>query len=112
MLLTEENNNTTVAAHIGDMIEVLLSENPSTGYRWEVAAFDRSVVSAGESRFAPAAGGIGAGGTRHLAFLVRDAGTGRVELVLRRSWEPADAAIDRWSVTVVVRGGQTGGGPG
>lgn len=111
MLLTEENDNTTVTARIGDTIEVSLSENPSTGYRWEVAALDSSVVSAGESRFSPPAGGIGAGGTRHMAFRVRDAGVGRVELVLRRSWEPVDAAIQRWSVTVEARGGYTADGP-
>lgn len=112
MLLTEENNNTAVAARVGDTIEVLLAENPSTGYRWEVAAFDNSVLSAEESRFSPAAGGAGAGGTRHMAFAVRDAGTGRIELVLRRSWEPAGAAIQRWSVTVEVRVGDTADGSG
>jgi inhibitor of cysteine peptidase len=106
VLLTEAANNTAVTARIGDTIEVLLSENPSTGYRWEVAAFDSSVVSAGESRFSPAAGGIGARGTRHMTFLVRGAGTGRIELVLRRNWEPADAVIQRWSVTVEVREGE------
>jgi inhibitor of cysteine peptidase len=112
LLLTEENNNTTVTARVGDTIEVLLAENPSTGYRWEVAAFDSSVLSAGESRFSPAAGGIGAEGTRHMAFPVRDAGTGRIELVLRRSWEPVSAAIQRWNVTVEVRDGHIPGGPG
>jgi inhibitor of cysteine peptidase len=112
LLLTEENNNTTATARIGDTIEVLLAENPSTGYRWEVAAVDSSVLSAGESRFSPTAGGIGAGGTRHMSFRVRAAGTGRIELVHRRSWEPVGAAIQRWSVTVEVPGGHTAGGPG
>lgn len=112
MLLTEENNNTTVTARVGDTIEVLLAENPSTGYRWEVAALDMSVLSAGESRFSPTAGGVGAGGARHMAFPVHDAGTGRIELILRRSWEPADAAIKRWGVTVEVRDGHTANGPG
>ena len=103
MLLTEENNNTTVAARVGDTIEVSLRENPSTGYRWEVVALDGSVVSAGESRFSPAAEGIGAGGTRHMAFRVAGAGAGRIELVLRRQWEPVSDAIQRWSVTVEAR---------
>jgi inhibitor of cysteine peptidase len=111
VLLTEENDNTTVAARIADTIEVSLHENPSTGYRWEVAALDANLASAGESRFSPTAGGIGAGGTRHMAFRVRDAGVGRIELVLRRSWEPVGAAIQRWSVTVEARG-HTADGPG
>jgi len=112
LLLTEQDNNTTVTARVGDTIEVLLAENPSTGYRWEVAVLDSSVLGAGESRFSPAAGAIGAGGTRHMAFPVRDAGTGRIELVLRRNWEPVGAAIQRWSVTVDVRDGHTAGGHG
>jgi len=110
LLLTDENDNTTVTARIGDTIEVLLAENPSTGYRWEVATVDGSVLSGGESRFSPTAGGIGAGGTRHMSFRVRAAGTGRIELVHRRSWEPVSAAIQGWSVTVEVPGGHTAAG--
>ena len=104
MLLTEQNDNATVTARVGETIEVSLAENPSTGYRWELAAVDSSVASAEGSRFSPAGGGIGAGGTRHMTFRVRAAGTGRIELVLRRSWEPAGAAQRRWSVAVEAAG--------
>jgi inhibitor of cysteine peptidase len=112
VLLIEENDNTTVTARIGETIEVSLIENPSTGYRWEVAALDSRVVSAEESRFVPSARGIGAGGTRHMAFRVRDAGTGRIELVLRRTWESADAAIQRWGVTIQGRACHAADGSG
>ena len=110
MLLTEENDNTTITARIGETIEVSLGENPSTGYRWEVAALDSSIVSTGESQFSPTAEGIGASGTRHMTFHVHDAGTGRIELVLRRSWEPPSAAIKRWGVAVAARNHAEGSG--
>jgi inhibitor of cysteine peptidase len=109
VLLTEKDDGTSVTARVGDMIEVSLSENPSTGYRWEVAEIGSSIVSAEETSFALSGSGIGAGGTRHMGFRARHAGVGRVELILRRSWEPADAAIARWRIAIEVRDGNTGG---
>ena len=111
MLLTEQDDNTTVTARVGETIEVSLAENPSTGYRWEVEALDNGVVSAGESSFSPTAGGVGAGGTRHMTFRLHHAGSGRIVLALRRRWEPADAALRRWRVTVHAGGGDAPSGP-
>lgn len=102
MLLTEEHDGSTVTARVGDTIEVSLAENPSTGYRWDVTELDDSVVSAGESSFSPAGDGIGAGGSRHMVFRVRHAGITRIELTLRRNWDPAGAALQHWGVTIEV----------
>jgi inhibitor of cysteine peptidase len=103
VLLTEKDDDRTVAARVGDTIEVSLAENASTGYRWEIAEFDSRIVGIEESRFTPLPGGIGSGGTRHIAFRARNTGVGRVELILRRSWEAADAKIARWSIVIEVR---------
>jgi len=69
----------------GDLVEVRLPENPSTGYRWEPASGVSEVVDA---YYAQSSGPAvaGAGGTR--VFRVRIEDVEEVLFVLRRSWEP------------------------
>lgn len=105
MLLTEKDDSTIVQAGVGDTVEVALSENPSTGYRWEVTGFGSPLVSVEHNGFSAARGAIGAAGTRSLVFRARSPGAARIELSLRRHWEPASAAIKRWAITIDVHDG-------
>jgi inhibitor of cysteine peptidase len=108
VLLTDQDDNKIVTARAGDTIEVSLGENPSTGYRWEITEFDSRIVSVERNEFAGSAGGAGAGGTRRVAFRARAAGTVHIELALRRTWEPADATLARWSIAIEVQAGPAG----
>lgn len=99
-----------VTAAIGDLVEIALRENPSTGYRWEISKFDGRIVSPEESSFSVAPGAIGAAGRRRMTFRTRDSGAGRIELVLRRSWEPASAAVARWAIAIEVNDGRAEAG--
>jgi inhibitor of cysteine peptidase len=105
VLLSAQDDNTTVQAGVGDAIEVALSENPSTGYRWEVADADGQILTVEDNRFSVTQGAIGGAGSRRVTFRARRAGTARISLMLRRHWEPANAAIARWAVTVEVHDG-------
>src|SRR6185295_9956236 len=46
--LTELDDGRTIEAKVGDTIELVLSENASTGYRWAFDGVDEQVVRAGE----------------------------------------------------------------
>lgn len=88
ILLTAEDDGRAVALGVGETMAVALEANPSTGYAWEVAAVDDSVLRADESEFVQEGGDLlGAGGTQVLRFTALAEGETVLELVHRRSWE-------------------------
>jgi inhibitor of cysteine peptidase len=92
--LTEADSGTTVSADPGDTIVVRLPENPTTGYRWEVAGGP----SPSADDFTSAGTGQGAGGERTLRFTAQP---GPITLVLKRPWE-SDKPQATFSISVAV----------
>ena len=91
-------------AHPGDLIVIRLPENPTTGYRWELDVDDDRGVALQDSDYSAASRpGIGGGGMRTFRLKARRPGTVRVELRLRRKWEPEEVAVDSFEVTIRVR---------
>ena len=77
---------------LGDVYEIGLSANPSTGYAWRAVNPDpsltiRSVFS--DNTYSP--GISGAGGTETFRISAEKAGSYTVHLVYGRAWEPAPA---------------------
>jgi predicted secreted protein len=81
-----------LAVRPGDVVEVRLPENGTTGYVWEVARLPPGVREEASS-LAGAGTAPGSGGTRVLRFVVDDGRglPGALRLVLRRPWEEAGA---------------------
>lgn len=104
MVLVQEDHGNTLEVRQGDVLSVRLAESPSTGYRWEVDTIDEQIVKLQGADFtiAPETR-IGGGGTRSFTFKTRSPGTVRIQLKLAREWEPEDAAIDRFEVTIRVQ---------
>ncbi|MDQ0960891.1 putative secreted protein [Streptomyces sp. B4I13] len=78
----------------GDTVRLVLDENPTTGFRWSVAAIDGVPVEVVGSDFAPGpTTRPGAGGRREFLLHTPQPGTAEVRLELRRTWsgERADA---------------------
>jgi inhibitor of cysteine peptidase len=76
----------------GDHVVFRLPESPSSGYRWQLDAYDRAVLTpAGDEFLAAADAMTGGGGTREFRFVVESSQHSEVSLSLRRAWE-ADAA--------------------
>jgi inhibitor of cysteine peptidase len=101
IVATHADNGSVVNARVGDTIELTLPETPSTGYRWEVEAFDAAhidVAPAGMQHEADA--GVGGGGIRSWRLRVLRSGATNVTFVQRRPWERADAAVDRFAIAV------------
>ena len=81
---------------MGDTLEILIKENPTTGFKWEI--YEKGVTASGlggvlklvnstyvqDPSNRPA---LGRGGTRTMDFLVAQTGSGNLVLVYRRSWE-------------------------
>jgi predicted secreted protein/putative hemolysin len=88
--LTQADNGSKVTLKVGDVLEVTLDSNPSTGYSWQVKANDRNVLlPLGEPQFTlgnptPMPG---AGGTETFQFKALAKGQTTLTLVYLRPWE-------------------------
>jgi inhibitor of cysteine peptidase len=99
-LLNRLHHGQTLEAAVGSQLLVQLDENPSTGYTWAPVATSEALPLTGGDFTAAAPGSVGGGGLRSLRFDVAQAGEHALELALMRPWEGADAAVQRFNVTV------------
>lgn len=94
VVATREDLARPLAVKRGDIVRVVLDENPTTGFRWTVAASDEAHVVQVGSDLAPGSPARpGAGGRREIRFSAVATGNASVELQMRREWsaEVADA---------------------
>lgn len=99
-ILTEADNGTTVEAGVGDLIEVRLPANPSTGFGWQVTP-PTGLVQVADPEFLTQSSLVGAAGIEVFTFEVTEAGAQALHLEYRRPFEeePAEGVFD-----VVVNG--------
>ena len=86
----------TVTLNVGDSFEVMLRENPTTGYIWQVLDDDLTseglinaikVESANYVQDQNRRGAVGVGGIRTFQFKVIGASQGNLNLYHGRTWE-------------------------
>jgi inhibitor of cysteine peptidase len=94
------DNDTEIRLADGERFEVRLPENASTGYQWSVARVSDPVELLDDDFVAPGTMVPGAPGQHHFTFVARGAGSGRVVLELRRSWEQQAEPEQRFEVGV------------
>ncbi len=103
MTYTDQDDGASVSLAPGDSFEVRLRENPTTGYQWDLAEWDRAILEMTRDEFRPA--GVlqrGAGGEHVWEFVARTLGTLSLVLTYRRpggSEVPANTFSLRVSVT-------------
>jgi inhibitor of cysteine peptidase len=99
-----QTSSATIA--VGEIDEVVLPCNPTTGYKWELVYVDREIAApAGpilfhEARAKP--GTVGVGGTCNLALRGVKAGKTKAVLVYRRAWEKDKPPVKRFEAAVTV----------
>jgi inhibitor of cysteine peptidase len=85
----EKADGTTVAASVGDVVQLSLAENPTTGYAWKLELSDG--LKQQKTDYVPddKSGELaGSGGVRTWWIEVTAAGDHTVKGVYERSWEP------------------------
>jgi inhibitor of cysteine peptidase len=103
--LTEGDHGRTVSVRRGDVVEVSLPENPTTGFR----GADEGLEGAGVSLLSaallpsPANAGLGHGGVRVFRFATGNAGSVQLRLKRWREWEGEGSIAARFDVTLNVR---------
>lgn len=107
----QANITRTIEVKAGQMVNVSLDSNPSTGFSWsgDAAIADTSVLTQKAHGYvAPTAGGgqsnlVGAPGTETWAFEAAKAGQTTVTMQYSRPWEGGEKAARTFVLTVVVK---------
>lgn len=104
--LTQADNGATVRLAQGGTLLVALPSNPSTGYRWWVAAGSGAALELVDVRYVPPGSTmpvVGAPGTEVLQFRAVTPGVTSLVLEYARSFEPGVPAANTFTVSVHVR---------
>ena len=86
---------------VGECIEMRLSENPTTGYRWHLDLLDGFALKCEHDLFETTQQAPGAPGLHRWRLRAIEEGVARVELHRRRSWEAG--AVGTFAITVRVK---------
>lgn len=99
------SNGKTLDAKIGDVIEIKLDGNPTTGYSWSVTKIDGvAIKQSGEAEYQQKNndGRVGGGGTFTFKFTAEQVGQTTLNLGYARPWEKVDP-IQSFTLTVKVQ---------
>jgi inhibitor of cysteine peptidase len=100
--LDESSLDRTVRVPVGQVIELRLNENPTTGFRWSFAADGAPVCSVVADKFERTADRPGAGGEHAWQIEAVRAGTCHLRLVYRRPFGPAAPPARTFALDVEV----------
>jgi len=101
--LVETDNNRTLDIPVGETVQIILSENATTGYRWAVESTDSEFIEALGSEPRYPAKAVGSGGEVAFAFRGKEAGTGEIVLKQWRKWEGDSSITARFRLRLNVR---------
>ncbi len=85
--ITQNSGNESIQVSAGDTIRLQLPESPTTGFRWEIKAYDKDNLKLMKDEFilnAPT--GIGGGGIRIFEFIVNKKTQGAIQLENKQNW--------------------------
>ena len=102
--LTEKDTCRMVEITAGDILEISLRGNPTTGYTWEVYTFDRAVLKqVGKIEFKADRKARGAGGKFTLRFEATSPGKTLLRLIYRRPFEKDIPPVNTFEATISVK---------
>lgn len=87
LVVTADAANQTIRLPIGQVMEIRLESNPTTGFRWQLAAPGGHCVAMVGDGFEPKSTVPGQGGEHCWRFEARQPGDCDITLVYRRPWE-------------------------
>ncbi|SEA24744.1 inhibitor of cysteine peptidase [Thiothrix caldifontis] len=98
------DHGSTVQLTVGDLLEVVLEGNPSTGYMWTLAP-DSGVLLAqqGQATFQPNSGALGSGSMMTWRFQAIAHGEMLLKLRYQRSFEPDKAPLKQFAANLTIK---------
>jgi inhibitor of cysteine peptidase len=101
IIIDQTHSGQTLDLPVGQVMEVRLAENPTTGYRWAVVANGAPACAVLNDRFERPAGPPGAGGEHMWQIKGIAAGECEIAMHYRRSFQP-DAVGQSFALHVRV----------
>ena len=102
-VVTDADKGGTVTIKMGDVLEVRLSSNPTTGYEWSLQKQSTTLLKpTGKSQTQPPPGVLGAPIVQIFDFAPTGKGTGVLLLHYVRSWQSSDPNEQQWSLHVTI----------
>jgi inhibitor of cysteine peptidase len=101
----DSSNGQTIRLAVGEVIELRLAENPTTGFRWQLMANEGSACSVVSDRFEEPSGAPGGGGQHSWMIEATEPGACVIELRYRRRWGEPPEPERTFRVHVLVGGG-------
>lgn len=99
----EADNGQSVTMEVGDMLQIMLDENQTTGYLWSIVTNDEGVLAlSGEPAYEVESDAIGAGGTKTFLFEAIGPGTSVLRMVNALEQETAVEPVETFELTVQV----------
>ncbi len=104
--LSDVDNGKTIKTSVGQVVEITLKSNATTGYSWRVVSGGNAALSQmGDDNYtAPGTPIPGKGGTQTFKYVARKAGSASVKLEYVRPWE-ADKPAQTWSAKFTIADG-------
>lgn len=102
--LSGNDNSGSVTVKNGQLFEISLKGNPTTGYNWEAAPpfDDRLLSQVGMPEFKPDSNLLGAPGMQVFRFKALKKGETTLKLVYRRPWEKDVPPLDTFTIKVII----------
>ncbi|NQT03653.1 MAG: protease inhibitor I42 family protein, partial [Planctomycetes bacterium] len=102
-----DDDGSQVELEQGQILVVTLESNPTTGYQWEQAENQESILEQmGEAEFKQSETSepplVGVGGWEIFRFKAISAGQMTLQLVYRRPWEEGVEPVNTFSIEVIV----------
>jgi len=105
--LTDADDGKAVELRVGQVLEITLEANPTTGFGWQVLEVEGAVVEQqGEKAYRQRETDgrrVGVGGWETFTFKATKAGAADLRLVYRRSWEKDVEPAKTFAVKVTVK---------
>lgn len=101
--ITRIDSGRSFAIHVGDVLNLELPEILGTGYSWEPVETAAAILRVIKSEHKPGSSMPGAPGTKIYRFEATARGDGRIELALRRPWEPVGTRAESFVVRISVQ---------
>ena len=101
--VTEAQNGATVAMAVGDVLQIHLPENPTSGYRWAPDEIDEARVAVEPPSYRAEDGRPGSGGMVTWTLRAKAPGTPRVALKHWRHWDGDRSVTQRFTLTLDIK---------
>lgn len=103
-ILSEKDANSTVVLKVGEIFQVVLPGNPTTGYNWEMVSGNIAILrQIGEREFKRDSELIGSGGKFVFTFEAASPGQAIIRLIYHRPWERNIPPANTFEITTIIK---------